>query len=280
METNIRPFVVPALAISKKENVIVGYFQAMGSPCEIHIETDDTLVAQALLDRGANEAWRIQKKFSRYQTGNIVHQINTSQGRPVTVDEETARLLDFATNCFQMSDGLFDITSGVLRHPHATTEHVGWEKVSWRSPIIQLQPGMEIDLGGIAKEYAVDRVIDMLRQQTAGSVLVNFGGDIATSGKKQDGSAWSVGIEDPRKSNKAIRILNMTSGAVATSGNTKRPGHIFNPRTGQPVQGAPQSVTVVASTCTEAGFLSTYGMLKGHDADTALTRIGVPHWCN
>src|SRR6185436_16520955 len=112
-------------------------------------------------------------KFSRYRPDNIVHRINTSNGLPVLVDEETARLLDFAATLTHLSDGAFDITSGILRQAWTFDGRgdvprqqridellalVGWRKVSWDSSTRRLQmlPGMQIDFGGVGKEYAVD----------------------------------------------------------------------------------------------------------------------------
>ena len=112
------------------------------------------------------------------------------------IDDETARMLEFADQLYQMSDGLFDITSGVLRTVwqfdgsdrladkelvDQTLQRVGWHKCIWNRGQIQLETGMEIDLGGIAKEYAVDRCSQIARDMTNDSVLINFGGDLTTS---------------------------------------------------------------------------------------------------
>ncbi len=274
----------------------------MACPCEILIDTDDAVLGKEMLEIAKAEAFRIEKKFSRYIEGNIVHQINTSAGRPVKVDEETARLIDFADHCHRISNGLFDITSGILRKvwkfdgsDRVPKEEdvktilplVGWNKVKWRNPVIELAPGMEIDLGGIGKEYAVDRSLRALRDRYGVAVLVNYGGDIAMEGKRRDGKPWTVGIEDAEKEHVAVRIIEAKEGALATSGdskkflmiNGKRYGHILDPRNGWPVSDAPRSVTVAANTCTEAGFLSTYGFLNGATADAFLESAGVRHWC-
>ncbi|MDH3536063.1 MAG: FAD:protein FMN transferase, partial [Gammaproteobacteria bacterium] len=86
----------------------------MASPCEVLIECDRTTQARGLIAIAQQEAERIEHKFSRYRDDNIVHRIN-SGGERIAVDEETARLLDFAQNCYDLSDGWFDITSGILR---------------------------------------------------------------------------------------------------------------------------------------------------------------------
>src|SRR6185369_16453913 len=164
----------------------------------------------AVLAAVAAEAWRVERKYSRYQAGNIVHAINTSHGVELAVDDETADLLDFAQRLFTLSGGLFDITSGALRRVwrfdggahvpddeqvKAVLPFVGWAKARWNRPLLTLIPGMEIDFGGVCKEYAVDRAAALARDLHPGSCLVNFGGDLAVSRPREGGLAWRVGLE-------------------------------------------------------------------------------------
>lgn len=255
-----------------------------------------------MLNTIAEETWRIQDKFSRYQPGGIVHQINTANGAPVRLDEETAGLINYAMTCYHLSDGLFDITSGVLRkvwrfdgsnilptvkEVRQTLARVGWEKVAWEVPWLQLQSGMEIDLGGIGKEYAVDRAALLLEQYGCTAALVNFGGDLRAIGPRRDGKSWQIGIDDPHNTGQAcVATQPIATGAMATSGDARRfiqdkgqrYGHILNPRTGWPVRGAPRSVTVLAQTCLEAGMLATFGMLQGANAENFLRAQCVQHF--
>lgn len=290
------------LRLRKSGDVLIGSFTAMGCPCEILMDTSDIDLAKRLLFMGANEAWRIEKKFSRYVAGNIVDLINQACGKQIVVDSETADLIDFAKQCFDMSGGLFDITSGILRKawtfdgsdriPDIDTVTqllplVGWDKVRWHRPVIELNSGMQIDLGGIGKEYAVDRTLQFLMKHTDCGCLVNFGGDIAIGSTRRDNAPWVVGIESHNKEDQAVRIIHVTKGALATSGDSKkflfanntRYGHILDPRTACPVENAPRSVTVAAGTCTEAGFLSTLAILHGKDAEQFLSRTGFKYWC-
>lgn len=284
----------------------VGQFNAMASPCEFLMEVHEQEVAISLLDIAAREALRIEQKFSRYRDDNIIHAINTGNGKVVEVDEETAQLLDYAAQCYQLSDGFFDITSGVLRqgwrfdgnsqvpskeHIASLLPRIGWHKVTWNRPMIQLPPGMEVDLGGIGKEYATDRIVLLLKEQTDAGFLVNLGGDIATHGPRQNGAGWFVGVEDPDKpltlNPQTGRMYELKRGAIATSGDARRfilkdgvrYGHIFNPYTGFPEKDAPRSVTVVTDTCTEAGILATLAMLHGARAESFLEKQGVKYWC-
>src|SRR5258706_330456 len=144
----------------------------MAPPPAVLLDTEDPILADRALRLAEEEAARVEAKFSRYLSGNIVHLINHAGGRAVEVDDETAHLLDYAASVHEMSSGLFDITSGVLRRvwkfdggDQVPTEaavldvlrHVGWYRVTWNNPVLTLPEGMELDLGGIGKEYAVDR---------------------------------------------------------------------------------------------------------------------------
>lgn len=280
----------------------IGRFQAMASPCELFLEIDERETAARLLEAVAAETWRIEAKFSRYRQDNIVHTINSANGHPVEVDEETALLLNFAVQCYQLSDGLFDITAGVLRKVwdfrpgarlpdpdkvSACLQQVGWDKVAWQPPLITLPPGMEIDLGGIGKEYAVDKAAQLLSQQTDASFIVNFGGDLYINKPRRNGQPWRIGIDDPEATGrKAIGQLDVVQGGVATSGDArrfilhqgKRYCHILNPKTGWPVEGGPHAVTVVAGSCMEAGMLATFAMLQGSGAAAFLEAQQVHYW--
>jgi thiamine biosynthesis lipoprotein len=292
--------------LQHKEDHWAGRFQAMASPCEILIDTQDPLLAEHLTNVAREEALRIETKLSRYRDDNIIHKINNANGAKIKVDAETAQMLDYAAQCYDLSDGMFDVTSGVLRRAwkfdggdNVPTKDrvkkllklVGWNKVHWKSPYIQMPKGMQIDFGGIGKEYSVDRTILLLRQASSVSCLVNYGGDIATTGPRQNGKGWIVGIENPDPESQSdgsqIKIYELKQGAIATSGDARRYllkngirySHILNPLDGWPVSGAPRSVTVITDTCTEAGILATLSMLHGVQAEQFLTQQGVQYWC-
>jgi thiamine biosynthesis lipoprotein len=273
----------------------------MASPCEVLIDTEDESHASEMIAIAQQEAYRIEQKFSRYRDDNIVYQINNNSDA-IKVDEETARLFDFAETCYSISDGLFDITSGILRQAwhfdqsdklprQAELEkllpRIGWEKLSWKNPVFHMPEGMEIDFGGIGKEYAVDATLALLKPQTECSFMINFGGDCHASGPQKNGSAWITGIENPRKPGDATAVIKLKRGALATSGdvykyllkNNIRYGHILNPKTGWPSPDSPLSVTVSSATCIEAGILSTLAMLNGVKAEKFLGHQNVKYWC-
>ncbi len=286
--------------ITRENDCWRGQFEAMASPCEVLMEIESETLAATILQAVSDEAARIEQKYSRYLPDNIVAQINSADGHAVEVDDETARMLDFADQLYQMSDGLFDITSGVLRtvwqfdgsdrlpdrkQVELVLERVGWHKCEWQGRYIKLEPGMEIDLGGIGKEYAVDRCVQIVRGLTDISVLINFGGDLATSCERRQGKCWSVGRlitggDEPAE------LFHLYRGAVATSGDRHRfllhdgirYSHVLNPKTGWPVEDAPHTVSVAANTCIEAGMFSTLAMLQGNQAEKFLKLQGKPYW--
>ena len=272
----------------------------MASPCEVHVGGGDRATAERIVALVAAEAARIEAKFSRYRAGNIVDAVNRASGRPTVVDDETSRLLDYAAQLFELSEGKFDVTSGVLRRAWrfdgsdcvpsreavaAVLANVGWDKVRWRAPELTLQAGMEIDLGGIGKEYAVDRAAALVRPLSA-QCLINFGGDLRALGPQPGGRPWRVGIESLAGEGVAAKQIELAVGALATSGDArrfllkdgKRYGHILDPATGWPVEGAPRSVTVAAPTCTHAGMLATLALLRGGDAEAFLGAEGLQYW--
>jgi thiamine biosynthesis lipoprotein len=272
----------------------------MASPCEVLLPAIDRPAALRLGTLVAQEAWRIEKKFSRYRADSVTARIHANAGTAIDVDPETASLIDFAGQCFQISDGLFDITSGILRQawkfdgsdrlPESKAIErllplIGFDKLQWRSPRLLLPAGMELDFGGIGKEYAVDRAYDVLAADRKEPFLINFGGDLRANRAPVHG-AWQVGIERPDTDREATMILELEQGALATSGDSRRYllkdgvrfGHILDPRTGWPVAGAPRSVTVAASSCTEAGLLATLALLHGNRARELLEREGVRYW--
>jgi thiamine biosynthesis lipoprotein len=206
----------------------------------------------------------------------------------ISIDEETAQLLAFADACYVQSDGLFDITAGVLRRAwdfrqtqlprreaiDAVLPLIGWPMVERRDDAVRLlRAGMELDFGGFGKEYAVDRAAAVLQALGIAHAYVDLGGDIVVTGPQADGTPWTLGVRHPRREGALLEALVIASGAVATSGDYERyievDGvrycHILNPRSGWPVHGAQslQCVTAFAPTCMVAGALTTIAMLKG-----------------
>lgn len=276
-------------------------FRAMGCACALRLAG----AAQETLQRAARDAIgeirRIEAKYSRYLPDSVVSLINAAagSGRRVSVDEETRGLLLFAARLHEASGGLFDVTSGVLRRAwdfsrrqlpstaeiEALLPRVGWHRVDWSEQGLLLPlAGMEIDFGGLGKEYAADRAAAVLHRHGLRHGYVNLGGDIRLIGPQPDGSGWRLGIQHPRRPGETIDQLELQGGALATSGDYerfmdvggRRYCHLLDPRSGWPV-GHWQSVSVVAPTCAAAGAASTLAMLMGPQGSEFLEREGLSH---
>lgn len=271
------------------------HFKAMGGVNEVQLFTKTKEEAESVFVAIAEEVRRIEGKFSRFRDDSIVHRINKSAGRAaVEVDEETAKLLNFADATYHDSEGFFDITSGILQsgwdfsgttlpeseHISRLQRKVGWGKVEWCPPAVRLsEEGMSIDFGGIGKEYAVDRAAEIATVRGITSGFINFAGDIRVLGPRPDGTSWGVGIVDPRETSTPIKTLLLQRGAVATSGDYeryieiegKRYCHILDPFTGFPHHDV-WSVSVITDSCLVAGALSTSAMLLGYEKGEALLR--------
>ena len=280
-------------------------FQAMGSPCSIKLYARNDKSAQRAAKVAIDDVSRLEAKYSRYREDSFISAINriAVDGGELSVDDETAGLLDYAATCYQQSDGLFDITSGILRRawnfksgkiPESETiqillNKVGWDKVNWQRPVLTFNAsGMEIDFGGVVKEYAVDRAASLCHEIGIRHGIVNLGGDIKVIGPHVDGSPWRVAIRHPRIPGSILQTLLLHSGALASSGdyercitlNGIRYGHVLNPKTGWPVRYM-AAVSVIGEFCVVAGSASTIGMLKEEDGPAWLKSLGLPHlWVN
>lgn len=272
----------------------------MGGPCELQFYAADAARAAAA---GEAEVRRLEAAYSRYRDDSLTSGINRSAGDPagVAVDDETAGLLDFAQTAWQQSDGLFDLTSGALRRAwdfkaqrvpsradvDAALAHVGWHRLRWQRPRLWLAAGMELDFGGIVKEYAADRAARVLRHAGVRHGLVELAGDIAVVGPHPDGTPWQVGIRHPRDPERAIASIALARGAIASSGDYeryfeaggRRYCHLLNAKTGWPSDG-PAGVSVVAAECLLAGAATTIAMLKGpREGARWLDQLGLPYLC-
>lgn len=280
-------------------------FKAMGSPCAIQLYARSEEKAEQAARVAMEDVSRLEAKYSRYRADSFLSEINriAAKGGRIDVDDETAGLLDYAATCYQQSDGLFDITSGILRRAwdfkagkipdqktiQALLNRIGWHKIIWQRPNLAFAvPDMEIDFGGVVKEYAVDRAASLCFDAGIRHGLVNLGGDIKIIGPHPDGSPWRIAIRHPRQSGGILQALLLRSGALASSGDYERCivldgvryGHVLNPKTGWPVNYM-AAVSVIGEFCVVAGSASTIGMLKGEAGPDWLSSLGLPHlWVN
>ena len=226
----------------------------------------------------------LEQRYSRYREDSLVSLINRRAGsrQRTKIDPETLALLELAKTLWEATDGLFDITSGPLRRAwdfqsgapvrperiEAARSLIGWEHLEWDGPYLRLpMKGMELDFGGIVKEYAVDCAVKRLRDAGVLSGMVDLAGDIAVIGNQPDGSPWQISIRDPFDEG-SVCAVNLTDAAIATSGSYERRiayqgkdyGHLLDPETGWPAPG-PASVTVIDVHCLTAGAVATTACL-------------------
>jgi thiamine biosynthesis lipoprotein len=276
-------------------------FKAMGSSCEIQLYAASKSQAQDIANIAIADVHRIEQRYSRYRDDSVLTAINNAAeiAGSIDIDEETLALLNYANTCYQQSDSLFDITSGVLREAwdfkskiipqnkkiKALLPRIGWNKVAIDDSVLSFsEQGMQLDFGGIGKEYAVDRAAGICLQHGLQHGLVDLGGDIKIIGPHADGRPWSVGIRHPRIPGELMASINVFRGGIASSGdyerciilNGKRYSHVLNPKTGWPARGL-ASITVVAEQCVIAGSVTTIAMLKEKQGKRWVKGLGLAH---
>jgi thiamine biosynthesis lipoprotein len=238
------------------------------------------------------EVSRVERLFSTYLPDSAISRINqaASQKPPkaVKVSQEVFNLLHESVLLHRRSGGAFDITHGALarlwtprgekpRVPSAARirealTRVGSQhlKLDYDEVTVRLaRTGMSIGLGAIAKGYAVDQAVRVLRARKLSDFIVDGGGDLYVAGKHPD-RPWRVGIKDPRKPTEHFASFPVTDKAVVTSGDYeryfvvegKRYSHVLDPRTGRPAQ-ALMSATVVAPKTVNADALATTALVLG-----------------
>jgi thiamine biosynthesis lipoprotein len=260
-------------------------FKAMGSFCEIQLFDESRIRVKNVVNQLAEEVARLEKKYSRFREDSFLTEINSSAGNKLglAIDDETQSLFDHALNCFEQSDGLFDITAGALNkiwdfkkalvpsqaQIDVARAHVGLNKLSCKDSHIHLPRDMQIDFGGIVKEYAADSVARLARSLGVEHGLVNLGGDFSVIGSQPGNKPWAVGISSPVSESGVMAKIELNDGGLASSGDYerffmhegKRYSHILNPMTGWPSNGL-RAVSIAANLCSVAGSAATIAMLK------------------
>lgn len=266
----------------------------MGTHVHLEVWHEAQPVAAAAIASALTELRRIDRLMTPYSTTSDVGQVNANSARGgVTISAETFNLLGTAQAYSELSGGAFDITFAAVGHLYDLRNRIkpSLEQIAAALPAIgyrQLQldaaqrsvrfthPRMRIDLGGIAKGYAVDNAAAALRRHGIESALIMAGGDTAVLGAKQ-GKPWRIGIRDPRNPDALAGALPVVDAAVSTSGDYERffiqdgvrYHHILDPKTGRPAQ-ACRSVTIVGPNATTTDALSTTVFVLGPDKGMAL----------
>lgn len=200
----------------------------MGTPVRVKIKGPN---ASRLAKLAIEEIKRLDKLFSKFNPQSEVYQLNS--GKEVQLSSDTSRILKQAKGFSKLTRGAFDITLG--------------------------RSDAKIDLGAIAKGYAVESARSLLLKKGAKSGMIDMRSSISVFGPK----TWKVGIQHPRDKEKLIGTIELKHGqSLATSGDYERSKHIIDPRTGKPASGC-QSVTLIGKDATETDALSTAVFVLG-----------------
>ncbi|GIW98748.1 MAG: hypothetical protein KatS3mg111_2081 [Pirellulaceae bacterium] len=237
---------------------------------------------------------RINRQMSTYLSDSDISRFNQSRSTDwIELPAELVALVALSEEISRQTDGRFDITvkplvdlwgfgaSGPVDSPPTkdeiaeTLHRVGWELIQFRHepPALRKRhPEVEIDLSGIAKGYAVDRVAEILDGYRVPAYFVEIGGEVRCKGQRTDGGPWRIGIERPDEDQRSVlEVLELNEGAVATSGDYrnffehegKRFQHTIDPTTGYPVRDPVASASVVADQCAWADAVATAMMALG-----------------
>jgi thiamine biosynthesis lipoprotein len=268
----------------------LAHFCALGSPCQLFFGASSRQEAESYRRAAAQWLGQFESRCSRFQPESELSRINAGAGGGwVDVDQLFETLLDLCEHSFFVTQGAFDATSLPLSilwdwrrkrdgipSPGEIAEakqHVGWPRIQRMKGKLRIpDPGMQLDFGGVGKEFAVDALRQLAVHCGIKQILVDLGGDVAVHGDSPEGGGWYVELEDPSAPGTAYMALRLNPGAaLATSGDYLRRfqfggrtyGHIIDSRTGWPVANGTRAVSVVAASCVMAGIFSTSAMILG-----------------
>ncbi len=248
-----------------------------------------------LLDRAKELVLDMEHRLSVTDEDSEIAALNRTGSGEVSADTE--KLLTQALALCERTGGALDIsiypvvrtwgfTTGEYQLPEAgelakLLAVVDYQNVAVNQGVAVLSPGMEIDLGSVAKGWAGDRILEIFRQNGVKSALLNLGGNVHTLGAKPDGSSWRVAVRDPSGEGYA-GVVEVTGKAVITSGGYQRffeadgktYHHIINPATGYPADNGLLSVTVVGDEGVVCDGLSTALFVMGPDQAAEFWKAG------
>ncbi len=254
----------------------------MGTVVEIQVKDNDREKAEFAISKAFDEIKRIDNLFSSYKQDSPVWKINNGGSNAAKLPKELLELIIFSDSLWRISDGAFDVSLGNLIElwgfsselPSVPSEGKlaekltasGWKNIRLKnSNTLLLDKKVKFDFGAVAKGYAVDKAIELIKQRGITSALVNAGGEV-----KGFGNNWVVGVQHPRNRNEILSKLKINEMSIATSGdyeqyfeqNGKRYHHILNPETGMPANDC-QSVTIISEENRMADALATAVFVLG-----------------
>jgi|YNPBryantNP2012_1023418.scaffolds.fasta_scaffold00504_16 thiamine biosynthesis lipoprotein len=285
------------LSCSPKAEIYKVAKPLMGTVVEISVVCDDARHASGAIQAAFNEMARLEAMMSVFRDDSELSRLNREgSSRPVRVSPELFEVIEMSLALSRTTRGAFDITVGPLmqlwpfyaREKRLPSSHEIQEvlrRVGYAHVILSPEertasfavPGMALDLGGIAKGYAIDRAVAVLKEHGIAAALVNAGGDVFAYGEKPGNQPWRVGLRHPRNPQELLAALPLANKAVVTSGDYeryflvdgKRYSHIIDPRSGVTAQKT-ASVTVVASSAAYADGLATGILVLGAQEGLAL----------
>lgn len=267
----------------------------MGTIAEIALPSREPSSAQSAIDAAFDELWRIETTMTRFRTDSDVGSVNVAPERWIDVALDTREVMAEALRWTGLSEGRFDpclahatelwhvldrttppSDAEIAAYANAGLWHALEVSGAYGSPRARLLDGRAgVDLGGIAKGFAVDAAADALRAHGVADALVNVGGDLVALGNDPSGDPWLVGVQSPDDPSGLAATLSLSDEAVATSGDYvryfeyhgRRYHHLLDPRTGAPRTTPMRSLTVRAERCIDADAAAT--ALFGAPADVA-----------
>lgn len=273
-------------------------FTAMDTAMAITVHAHDRAEADEAVSRCTRIVRELDEELSPAAEGSWIACLNAGGG-PLDAPDNAGRLVEEALEAAEATDGAFDptvypvtsawgFTSGDYRTPSAAEIEAALARVGFHAVhvdaatgAISLDEGAQLDVGGIAKGYAADRIVDELRGRSVSGALVDLGGNVTVLGSKPDGTPWAVGIADPLDPEALAGTLHISEATVSTSGDYQRfftdgegirRHHLIDPETGYPVESGLSSVSVVAQSGARADALSTALFVLGADRAVDLWR--------
>lgn len=290
------PLIISQTGCSSNEPVSdTGFY--LDTSCEVSIYGESNSRSEELIAGVFSLCEHYENLLSKTVKGSDVSKINAAAGAPVKVHDSTLEVIESGIEFGRISDK-FDITVGALTdlwdfesadpkvppaaELDAAAASVDYKQIEIDGNRVRLaNPDARIDLGGIAKGYIADRTYDYLNDENVERAIINLGGNIVTIGEKAEDTPWSIGIERPYSDrSEIIGSIEVSNRAVVTSGVYERKfrkggrlyHHILDPRTGYPVTGDLEAVTVVGrvGSSMQCDALSTICLMLGKTEATAL----------
>lgn len=285
--------------------LILSFFSILLSACSNEQEIPSAKKSRFLMDtlvqmqaHGKNSEKAVEESMDRIKKlenlmsktleTSEIYKINNNPGEKIEVSDDTKLVLEKSLHYAELTDGKFDPTIGVLvdlwgigtedanvpsdLEIENALKNIGYQKLYIYNNQAEVEKGVQLDLGGIAKGYAADEVKKIAEKHNVNSAFVNLGGNVLVIGNKVDGSKWRVGIQDPRQGRGSVMaIIEASDKTIVTSGNYERYfeedgkvyHHILDPDTGYPADTNLLSVSIISENSFDADALSTSVYILG-----------------